>query len=564
MKRKIVFFVVSISLLFFIVNGLKGVYSTEGPVASKKEVPPVKEVKPENKIGIAHTEIFGVLERPQVIFDHQKHVEALKKEKQGCDVCHPLDEWKEFVFDFPKELKKKDKTSVMNAYHDECIDCHKKRYQEDKEKTGPVTCGDCHKEKEKTIAIKYPVFEFDFYVHDTHEKKLREKIGKDDCSLCHHTYDVKEEDENLALVYEKGTEESCYYCHDLEKKRGPTMTAINRVAAKKGLDIQRASHTQCLNCHLKYEKELELKLEKKKDEKAGPTECIKCHTGKYRTLAELEKVARPDRGQKETAFINIQNAKMKGVPFDHKFHEKNQKTCRDCHHETLNPALCKECHTLTGNWEGLWVNLVNAYHDPLSEIGCAGCHNLKKAQKNCAGCHGLLPEMDIQTKGPGKETCDMCHTGKKELVTLKPLSVAGLDTEKVKKEVTIKVLEREYEPSKFPHMKIIEGFVKISNDSKLGSHFHRKLQTLCEGCHHQSRAEAEIEKDSPPYCRNCHGMTFDRQNRNRPKLIAAYHGQCMGCHNYMKLDKARKCEECHKKKAVRPAYPLEPQGITVR
>jgi DnaJ-class molecular chaperone len=108
------------------------------------------------------------------------------------------------------------------------------------------------------------------------------------------------------------------------------------------------------------------------------------------------------------------------------------------------------------------------------------------------------------------------------------------------------------------------GFVKISNESELGKYFHRKLQTLCDGCHHQSRAEAEMEKDSPPYCRNCHGITFDRQNRNRPKLIAAYHGQCMGCHDSMKLEKARKCEECHKKKTAWPAYPLEPQRIVVR
>ena len=561
MKKKILFLVISISLMIFIFTGLRGVYSTEGPVAPK-EVKPTKEIKPENKIGIAHTEIFGELERPQVIFDHQKHVGTLKKEQQGCDACHPLDEWKDIVFDFPKELKKKDEKSVMNAYHDECIDCHKKRYKENKEKTGPVTCGDCHKEEYQLIAVKYPIVEFDFFYHDNHVKKLREKIGKDDCSLCHHIYDIEEEDETLALAYEEGTEESCYYCHDLEKKRGPKLAAITRAAAKKGLNIQRASHLQCLNCHLKYEKELEQKKEKKKDEKAGPTECAKCHTGKYKTLAELEKVPRPDRWQKEKAFINIQDAKMKGVAFDHKFHEKNHKTCRGCHHETLN--TCKECHTLTGSSEGKWINIANAYHDVLSEQSCSGCHNMKKSDKDCAGCHGLLPIMDIQTKGPKKETCNICHTGKKEILPGVKLSIAGLDTEKVKKEVTIKSLEKEYEPSKFPHLKIIEKLVKTSNDSELGSYFHRNLQTLCEGCHHQSRAEAEIEKNSPPYCRNCHSISFDKQNRNRPKLIAAYHGQCMGCHNYMKLEKARKCEECHEKKAVRPAYSLEPQRIIIR
>src|SRR4030043_2438780 len=124
MKKKILFFVISISLLLLVINGLHSVYSTEGPVAPKT-VQPIIKIEPKNEIGIAHTEIFGELERPQVIFDHKKHVETLKKEQQGCDVCHPLDEWKEFVFDFPKELKKKDKTSVMNAYHDECIECHK-------------------------------------------------------------------------------------------------------------------------------------------------------------------------------------------------------------------------------------------------------------------------------------------------------------------------------------------------------------------------------------------------------------------------------------------------------
>ena len=519
------------------------------------------EEKRGNQLLISHTEIFGRLERPKVLFDHRKHSEALKKE--GCKACHPAVTEEDLLFEFPFNVAKKDKDSIMNAYHEKCITCHQNNLDR-KKKAGPVTCGECHVKKSELLKVSFPVVEFDFYFHDTHVKKLREKLGKDDCSLCHHTYDIEEKDESLALVYEKGTEESCYYCHDLEKKRGPELTAINRVAAKKGLDMQRASHTQCLNCHLKYEKELELKKERKKDEKAGPTECMKCHTGKYRTIAELEKVPRPDRGQKETALINIENAKMKSVALDHKSHEKNNKTCRGCHHETLNPPLCKECHTLGGSFEGLWGNLANAYHDPLSEISCAGCHNLKKAEKNCAGCHGLLPVMDIQTRGPSKDTCDICHTGKKELLAAKPLSVAGLDREKVKKEVTIKVLEREYEPAKFPHMKIIEGFVKISNDSKLGSYFHMRLQTICDGCHHQSRANAEVEKDSPPYCRNCHGMTFDRQNRNKPKLIAAYHGQCMGCHNYMKLEKARKCEECHKKKAVRPAYPLEPERIIIR
>lgn len=549
MIKKILPLLVILILVFLVLNGMKNIYSSEKrTVIEEKKI--VIKTEPENKIGIAHTEIFGKLERPQVIFDHQKHVETLKKEQQGCDTCHPLDEWKEFKFDFPKEVKGKDKESVMNAYHDECIECHKKRYKEDKEKTGPVTCGDCHKKEYENIVIKYPITEFDFDYHDKHVKKLKEKTGKEDCGLCHHTYDIEEEDETLALVYEKGTEESCYYCHELDKKRGPKLTAITQKAAEKKYDIRKSSHLRCLNCHLKYEKELEQKKEKKKEEKVGPTECIKCHTGKYKSVAELEKIPRPDRGQKEIPFISIDDAKMKGVAFDHKYHEKNNRTCRGCHHETLGP--CKECHKLTGSFDGGWVNIANACHDVLSDKSCAGCHNKKKSDKGCAGCHFMIPMMDIQAKGPKKEMCARCHTGKKEIVEPATLSVAGLDPEVVKKEVEIKILEKEFKPAKFPHRKIIERLVKISNDSKMGRYFHAKIETICEGCHHQSRAEAEVKKNTPPFCRNCHSISFDPLNLNRPRLQAVYHNQCIKCHEYMELEKPRKCTECHEEKKVRP------------
>ena len=69
--------------------------------------------------------------------------------------------------------------------------------------------------------------------------------------------------------------------------------------------------------------------------------------------------------------------------------------------------------------------------------------------------------------------CTLPFRKKRRFLPATKLSVAGLDTEKVKKEVEVKILEKEYEPSKFPHMKIIEKIVKISNDDKLGSYFHR-------------------------------------------------------------------------------------------
>ena len=538
---------VVICLLLLIIIGSNTVYSVRAYTPPKEVV----WTKPDNKIGIAHTEIFGPLERPQVIFDHNKHTEALKTE--GCNTCHPLDKWNRLIFDFPKKVEKRDRDAVMNAYHDECIGCHKKTSGEDK-KAGPVVCADCHKEKNILIQVKYPVFEFDFYVHDKHVKKLREKLGKDDCGLCHHTYDIHEEDEALALVYEKGTEESCYYCHELGKKRGHELTAITRVAAKKGLSLQKASHLQCLNCHLEYQKEGEKKADPKEvEKKAGPTECSKCHTGEYKTIAKLAKIPRPDRDQPEKPLIDIENARMKAVTFDHKSHETSSKTCRSCHHETLK--ACKTCHDLTGKPESNGVNVARAYHDVFSEHSCEGCHNKKKSEKDCFGCHSNIPIMDIESVGPKKEACAICHSGKIwGPLSRPPLSVATLDPEKVPKKVEVKILEREFEPGKFPHLDIIKKLVDISNKSKLANYFHKDMQTICDGCHHRSRAEAEVKRDTPPYCRNCHSIAYDPEKLNRTKLLSTYHRQCLGCHEKMDLEKARNqdCTDCHKEKKEGP------------
>jgi NADH pyrophosphatase NudC (nudix superfamily) len=141
-----------------------------------------------------------------------------------------------------------------------------------------------------------------------------------------------------------------------------------------------------------------------------------------------------------------------------------------------------------------------------------------------------------------------------------PLSAAGLSQEKIK-EVTVKVLEKEFEPAKFPHLDIINKLTKVSNDSKLATYFHRNIQTICEGCHHRSPAAAEAQKDTPPYCRNCHMIAYDRKNPSAIRLLTAYHNQCMGCHDAMKLEKGSsiqfgegdRCIDCHKKKVKGPA-----------
>jgi len=542
MNRKLIFFGVSIVYLIVIVYGLSTVY-TAGNMLQAKEV---TIAKPDNKIAIAHTEIFAKLERPQVIFDHKKHEDALKQE--GCRTCHPVnEEAKAVVFVFPKNVNKKDRDSVMNSYHNQCIECHKKMSREGK-KAGPVVCANCHLDKLQTLKIAYPAVEFDFSIHDSHVKKLKEKKLEENCSYCHHTYNKTIEQ----LVYEEGTEESCSYCHDLKKEMGPALAVETRITRDKGLSINRVSHERCLNCHLySREKDKEALKDPEKEKKAPPILCTRCHSGKYKTLADLKKVPRPDVGQKNKPFISIEDSKLKGVTFDHEFHQTNSKTCRGCHHETLK--ACRTCHNLAGKAEGNFVNVANAYHDMVSERSCAGCHNKTKADKKCAGCHYFLSKATVPERLPEKKSCTVCHNGEvKGPLSRPPLLDASLDPKKVLEKVEVKILERQYDPSKFPHLDIIKKLIKNSNDSKLANYFHVNMQTICDGCHHKSPSEAEAKKDTPPQCRSCHDLALDIRNVNKVRLISAYHLRCLGCHDRMELEKGRKCADCHKEKKGGP------------
>lgn len=484
----------------------------------------------ENKLVIGRTDVFGVLERPQVLFDHGLHENAMKKE--GCRACHYPDAENNLIFEHAFAQMPKDKNAVKDAYHQKCMSCHMKRIEKG-EKYGPVTCGECHDRKRALRATAIPVFVFDFFYHEKHVKELGNK-----CDPCHHIYDK----EDMELVYEQGTEQSCSYCHDLDAKRGPFLARETGVTKKKGLNMRKVSHKLCVNCHLSAsEQQL----------KAGPVECTKCHTGKYRTLDELKNVSRPDRDQPKLLLITVEGRMMKEVSFDHESHEKNAMRCRTCHHETLN--ACKRCHTITGSPDGRWINTADAYHNVFSRSACAGCHAAEKAHKDCAGCHHHLLNMDIQTKGPKKQFCSVCHSGNAKAAGRAEKIQASLLTQKrVPDKVTIKILEREYHPSTFPHREIIRKLIDISNDSRMATAFHKNIDSICRGCHHQSLPEAEAENNKPPYCRNCHSTAFEVRNMNRPRLLAAYHRQCLGCHERMEL-KQTGCRDCHDEKVEFPA-----------
>jgi nitrate/TMAO reductase-like tetraheme cytochrome c subunit len=122
---------------------------------------------------------FGKLERPPVTFLHQKHTEALAKENKDCTACH-LFENNRPVPKF-KRLKSNAKQEVMEIYHVNCIACHKETAERGP-KSGPVVCGECHKDRPELVSIWQPIG-MDRSLHYRHSKAQNEK-----CERCHHQY----------------------------------------------------------------------------------------------------------------------------------------------------------------------------------------------------------------------------------------------------------------------------------------------------------------------------------------------------------------------------------------
>jgi hypothetical protein len=103
---------------------------------------------------LAHDDVFGNLRRPEVSFSHKVHTESL--ENSGCGVCHhsPDDKTGQLVYIEGEEgsckechdLKKEDNTPALReAFHGNCTNCHRNKINSDNLKSGPTTCGGCHK-----------------------------------------------------------------------------------------------------------------------------------------------------------------------------------------------------------------------------------------------------------------------------------------------------------------------------------------------------------------------------------------------------------------------------------
>ena len=508
---------------------------------------------------ISISDVFGALERPPVRFDHDRHTAALKTE--GCKSCHRVLKSGDFSFAYSIAEGQNDGATLMNAYHDDCIGCHSKRATEGK-KTGSVTCGGCHVVERQVRAHEYAPVMPDYYevLRDTYHaecmtchrepSKVAEDAGALDWKSFYLSHKKTEAEwPKLDFDYlvhdkhEKALEGKCELCHFIDPERMQTLREEGREPSgrdwvldldeENSLTERSTAHTRCINCHLRRAA---------RNIDAGPIGCSKCHGGLERSIAELADVPRPKCEQKDLMLIQLdRGARSKSVAFNHKTHEARSRSCQQCHHQTLRP--CRDCHTVEGAEEGGWITLAEAHHEVSSPLSCIGCHEIEKSKAECAGCHQLMPG------GLVHAGCAGCHTGSLETL-LSPEKVPSpeyLIMEGVEDKIEIKEIEKAYGPSKMPHLVIARKLTEVSNNSTLASSFHTEAMTVCRGCHHLGPLVARA--DTPP-CVTCH-TARDEPGSFTPTLLGAYHQQCLGCHRLM--DPAgqkmpQTCTGCHEEK----------------
>ena len=461
---------------------------------------------------------FGDLEYPVVRFEHDKHTKAVEGK---CESCHTLT-----GNTVKAKFKREADTSaaeIKAIYHDNCIACHEDMAKAGK-KSGPESgqCRTCHAGPAETSRT---LITFDKSLHYRHQSSKMVPVPagqKDNCSKCH----TQDKPEKRDLSFAESKEQA---------------------------------HEKCMSCHMEIAKA---------KQPSGPVECASCHDAAVR--AEFKQVAdipRLEAGQTDFMLLMAEPAKpaepaaepvlVNAVPFNHKLHEDKNENCSVCHHTASAKGVvaCSQCHTSLGKEEGGFVTTEQAMHSVTSKASCVGCHAQAQEKKQCAGCHTFMGRTGQKTEA----SCAKCHVsisagpGLLQDTAAKVNTASMLMSVRVKADTEIKVneipeiveigvLANEYEPSKFPHRKIVQKIMEGMKDDAMAAYFHSSPYAMCSGCHHNSPASA-----NPPKCVSCHGKVAGAKDGAKPELKTAYHQQCIGCHSEMGIQKpaATACTECH-------------------
>lgn len=546
----------------FAAHGARGATGATSPAGEKRA----------DMVTIDAMAADGKLELPPVTFLHDQHTKALAG--KDCSSCHkPLEgeEGRYSFFFMGSDAVSGDALKAL--YHTNCIGCHADMQKEGK-KTGPqeAECRSCHMPRPAVVDDRQDIG-LDKVMHNAHVQSKQIMVAGQDknCAACHHVYDAAEK----KLVWGTNKEDSCRACHISPAERealAASATPDREPADENGPllkrpSLDRAAHQACVNCHLVNRDEQGLL-------KTGPSDCAGCHSvtalaafAEKSAKVDPVSVPRLERGQDDAILMTVAPeaskdliSSMMPVSFNHKYHEAVTMDCRSCHHKKI--AACSSCHSLEGKAEGDGVQQYVAMHKTDSRRSCVGCHLDETRQPACAGCHTVIPQK------LSLNSCQSCHNApvgvsaeqaanasllklsKDEKKALAEGTVSARESvklsipaqEDIPEKVTIGVLSNEYQPSEMPHRKIVNTLVDKQKNNRIAAVFHSEETTLCQGCHLYSPASK-----TPPRCVSCHPVAATPALDGQLPLRAAYHQQCMTCHERMnQKPTATECADCHK------------------
>ena len=360
---------------------------------------------------------------PEMSFDYHVHAAHDKALKDDCGLCHYISPERQAQFkadgkepanqDWVLDVDPQNSLTERVPAHARCINCHLNRKSKE-EAAGPITCGECHSGKQRTIEelaeVVRPECEQEermliqldegarakavAFDHESHVANSRS------CNECHHK-----------------TLRPCKDCHGVEgSEQGGFVTLAEAYHST-------SSSYSCVGCH---------ETQKEKTGCAGchhrmpsglvQSACSVCHTGSLDSLdatvmLPAPKDLIPDDVEDELQISGLED-EYESSTMPHlaiaerltdisnnsllasRFHTKETTICAGCHH--LGPleaktelAQCSTCHTTRDEPENNTPTLLGAYHQQ-----CLGCHQQmgeteEEMPQSCTGCH--------QQKAQGKK-----------------------------------------------------------------------------------------------------------------------------------------------------------------
>lgn len=420
--------------------------------------------------------------RPFALFDHEGH--AVAGGTAGCPECHGTGSDGIFKSKVVEYSQNDDPEKVTREYHEFCDRCH------GKESEKPLDCDGCHDTAKLYRASQWTAPEITLAQHD---KMIKYVNG--DCAQCHHGYAKEKIDGGERFEF------LCRACH--LSSATPGAQSMKQVA-----------HTTCISCHIKAIKDVG---------RGGPTECAPCHPGagaKMKYVVDMSEVPRLEAGQKDSVYLKVEGATMGGVTFNHKGHEEDVRSCRTCHHKSMQD--CSNCHTLTEATGGGGMITPEAFMELNSPHSCIGCHERQKKKNRCSYCHSGMPAR------ASDNSCAVCHAEENPEAAEKKILAAEPDgsvPENLPDSFMVGEGATNFEPVFFPHGMIIKTLRADIGKSSLAGAFHEGHNVICQKCHHTSGESGTYDK-----CSSCHPLKASKAGKGKISMAEALNIMCVECH----------------------------------